>query len=109
MFKCYMRMTDLYPLFIGGPEMVIILAVLALILGGERVAQLAKSSGKAIGEFKQEQQKIQNEVDDVKQQVEEDVEDMQDEMNTVANEAEATINPTAEDGMNRGNSSNESN
>ena len=36
----------------AGPELLIILAVLVLLFGANKIPQLARSSGQAIGEFR---------------------------------------------------------
>jgi sec-independent protein translocase protein TatA len=39
---------------LGGPELLIILAVVLLLFGGSRLAGLGKSTGRALKEFKEE-------------------------------------------------------
>ncbi|WOQ18424.1 twin-arginine translocase TatA/TatE family subunit [Raineyella sp. W15-4] len=39
---------------LGGPELLIILAIVLLLFGGSRLAGLGKSTGRAIREFKEE-------------------------------------------------------
>ncbi|MEA5154541.1 twin-arginine translocase TatA/TatE family subunit [Raineyella sp.] len=39
---------------LGGPELLIILAIVLLMFGGTRLAGLGKSTGRAIREFKEE-------------------------------------------------------
>jgi sec-independent protein translocase protein TatA len=52
----------LTPLFMlpGGPEMFIILAIVVLLFGANKLPALARSSGQAMGEF----QKGRNEIED---------------------------------------------
>ncbi len=58
---------------IGMPEMFLILAIALIVIGPKKLPDLAKSLGRAIGEFKKtttefkETIKIDNELEDVKQ------------------------------------------
>ena len=37
---------------IGGPEILILLAVVALLFGAQRIPELARSLGRSVGEFR---------------------------------------------------------
>ena len=67
---------------IGMPEMILILAVALIVIGPKKLPDLAKSLGKAMGEFKKatselkESMQIDTELDDVKstfQEIEKDI------------------------------------
>lgn len=58
-------MVPLVPAFVGlpgGPEMIIILAIIVLLFGANKLPSLARSSGEAIGEFKKGREDIENEL-----------------------------------------------
>jgi sec-independent protein translocase protein TatA len=55
----------LIPAFVGipgGPEMLIILAIAILLFGANKLPDLARSSGQAMGEFKKGRQEIEEEI-----------------------------------------------
>lgn len=81
------------PLFIGlGPaELILIVAVLALLLGGSRLSSLAQSGGRAIGEYKKERQEIEQEITDVKTDIESDVSEVHDEIEEEVNDVQRDI------------------
>lgn len=46
----------------GGPEMIVILLVLVLLFGANKIPKLARSTGQAMGEFKKGRQEIEEEI-----------------------------------------------
>ncbi|MFD1567815.1 twin-arginine translocase TatA/TatE family subunit [Halolamina litorea] len=52
------------PLFAlpGGPELMIVLLVLVLLFGADRLPKLARSSGQAMGEFKRGREELEQEL-----------------------------------------------
>lgn len=54
-----------YPLFAipAGPELLIILAIIVLLFGANKLPDLARSSGQAIGEFKRGKQELEDEIE----------------------------------------------
>ncbi|OYR57415.1 hypothetical protein DJ83_16960 [Halorubrum ezzemoulense] len=46
----------------GGPEMLVILLIAVLLFGANKIPQLARSSGEAIGEFKKGREEIEEEL-----------------------------------------------
>ncbi|WP_436901362.1 Sec-independent protein translocase subunit TatA/TatB [Halovenus halobia] len=53
------------PAFIGVPggmELMIILAIVILLFGANKLPELARSSGQAIGEFRKGQEEIETEI-----------------------------------------------
>jgi sec-independent protein translocase protein TatA len=49
----------------GGPELLIILLIAILLFGASKVPKLARSSGKAIGEFKKGRQQVEEELEEL--------------------------------------------
>ena len=55
----------LVPAFVGVPggiEMVVILAIAVLLFGANKLPELARSSGQAMGEFKKGREEIETEI-----------------------------------------------
>ena len=70
----------------GGPEMLIILLVLVLLFGANKIPKLARSTGQAMGEFKKG-----------REEVEEELQQMQDEATGAVTGDDATATePTTE-------------
>ena len=46
----------------GGPEMLIILLVLVLLFGANKIPKLARSTGQAMGEFKKGREEVESEL-----------------------------------------------
>jgi len=58
------------PAFIGvpgGPELLIIFALVVLLFGASKLPSLARSSGQAIGEFQKGREEIEQEIRDATQ------------------------------------------
>jgi sec-independent protein translocase protein TatA len=49
----------------GGPELIIVLFVLVLLFGANKIPKLARSTGQAMGEFRKGRQEIEEELDEV--------------------------------------------
>jgi sec-independent protein translocase protein TatA len=49
----------------GGPEMIVILLVLVLLFGANKIPKLARSTGQAIGEFQKGRQQIEEELEEM--------------------------------------------
>ena len=61
-------MTSAIPLFGGlpvGPELLIILLVLVLLFGANKIPKLARSTGQAMGEFKKGREQVEEELKDM--------------------------------------------
>jgi sec-independent protein translocase protein TatA len=54
---------------IGFQELLVILVILLLLFGANKIPELAKGLGKAIGEFKKSVNEVKKEVEDVDKQV----------------------------------------
>lgn len=55
-------MTLLFGMIPGGPEMIIILLIVVLLFGANKLPQLARSSGQAIGEFRKGREEIEADI-----------------------------------------------
>jgi twin arginine-targeting protein translocase, TatA/E family len=52
----------LFPGVPGGPEVLIVLLVLVLLFGANKIPQLARSTGQAMGEFRRGREEIEEEI-----------------------------------------------
>lgn len=57
--------TPLFPGLPGGPELLIVLLVLVLLFGANKIPKLARSTGQAMGEFKRGRNEIEEELTDM--------------------------------------------
>ncbi len=67
-------MTSAIPLIGGipaGPELLIILLVLVLLFGANKIPKLARSTGQAMGEFKKGREQIEDELEEMQGEGEE--------------------------------------
>ncbi|MDZ7730693.1 MAG: twin-arginine translocase TatA/TatE family subunit [Natrialbaceae archaeon] len=62
---------DIAPLFIpgapGGPELLIILFIAILLFGANKIPQLARSTGEAMGEFQKGREKVETELEEMRE------------------------------------------
>jgi sec-independent protein translocase protein TatA len=70
----------LFPGIPGGPELLIVLLVLVLLFGANKIPKLARSTGQAMGEF----QRGRNEIEEELKQMENGDEDDEEEETTAA-------------------------
>jgi sec-independent protein translocase protein TatA len=54
--------TPLFPGIPGGPELLIVLLVLVLLFGANKIPKLARSTGQAMGEFQRGRNEIEEEL-----------------------------------------------
>ncbi|MFW5895911.1 MAG: Sec-independent protein translocase subunit TatA/TatB [archaeon] len=59
----------------GGPELIIILLVLVLLFGANKIPKLARSTGQAMGEFQKGREELNQELEDMKEPPETDSDD----------------------------------
>ena len=59
------NVTPLFGAIPGGPEMIVILLVLVLLFGANKIPKLARSTGQAMGEFKKGREQIEEELQDM--------------------------------------------
>lgn len=52
----------LFPGLPGGPELLIVLAVIVLLFGANKIPKLARSTGQAMGEFRRGREEIETEL-----------------------------------------------
>lgn len=57
--------TPLFPGLPGGPELLIVLLVLVLLFGANKIPKLARSTGQAMGEFKRGREEIEEELSEI--------------------------------------------
>jgi sec-independent protein translocase protein TatA len=61
-------MQGLFPLvpgLPGGPELIIVLFVLVLLFGANKIPKLARSTGQAMGEFRKGRQEVEEELEEI--------------------------------------------
>jgi sec-independent protein translocase protein TatA len=58
----YDSIVPLFPGLPGGPELLIVLFVLVLLFGANKIPKLARSTGQAMGEFKRGREEIEDEL-----------------------------------------------
>lgn len=74
------QITPLFPGIPGGPELLIVLLVLVLLFGANKIPKLARSTGQAMGEF----QRGRNEIEEELKQMESTDDDDEDEEATAS-------------------------
>ncbi|MCO8267569.1 twin-arginine translocase TatA/TatE family subunit [Haloferax sp. AB510] len=85
-------MLDSIPLFPGlpgGPELLIVLLIIVLLFGANKLPQLARSSGQAMGEFRRGREEIEEELKKGAEEGEDDDDEDETEAEAEATEAEA--------------------
>ena len=60
-----MAIVPLFPGMPGGPELLIVLFVLVLLFGANKIPKLARSTGQAMGEFKRGREEIEDELQEM--------------------------------------------
>ncbi|WP_299268282.1 twin-arginine translocase TatA/TatE family subunit [Halorientalis sp.] len=88
-------MTGLFPLVVpgmpGGPELLVILLIAILLFGANKIPELARSSGQAIGEFQKGREEIEEELEEMQSP---DVED--DAGGSVGSEVDSNVESTGD-------------
>jgi sec-independent protein translocase protein TatA len=56
----------LFPGLPGGPELIVVLLIVVLLFGANKLPKLARSSGQAMGEFKKGREEIEEELQDMR-------------------------------------------
>jgi len=51
----------------GATELMLLLGIAALVFGVDRVTKVARSSGKAVGEYRKERERLEEELDAVEE------------------------------------------
>jgi sec-independent protein translocase protein TatA len=68
-----MLSTPLFGAIPGGPEMLIILLIVVLLFGANKLPKLARSTGQAMGEFQKGRQQIEDELEEMEEETKEAV------------------------------------
>lgn len=77
---------------IGMPEMILILAIALIIIGPKKLPDLAKSLGRAIGEFKRATSEFKDTID-----IDNDLKEIKDTVEDTADDIKNVINVNVED------------
>ena len=87
-------MTSAIPLFGGlpvGPELLIILLVLVLLFGANKIPKLARSTGQAMGEFRKGREQVEEELKDMQDgETDSTVDDEDDDLEDLETEKETS-------------------
>lgn len=59
---------------LGPTELIIVLVIILVLFGGDKLPELARSLGKGVREFNKEKQKIQEQYDETKEAIDVDTE-----------------------------------
>ena len=62
----FQTIVPLFPGIPGGPELLVILLIAVLLFGANKIPQLARSSGEALGEFKKGREEVEQELDEMR-------------------------------------------
>lgn len=77
----------------GGIEVVLILLVLVLLFGAQRIPRLARAVGSSIGEFQKGRQELENELEDVQNDVQQEAKVVEDEFESAKQDISGSSNP----------------
>ncbi|OTF02130.1 twin-arginine translocase TatA/TatE family subunit [Halorubrum sp. SD612] len=74
----------------AGPELLIILLVLVLLFGANKIPKLARSTGQAMGEFRKGREQVEEELKDMQdgEQADSTLDDEDDELDDLETETE---------------------
>ncbi|SDX55808.1 twin-arginine translocase TatA/TatE family subunit [Halobellus clavatus] len=70
----YGSVTPLFPGLPGGPEVLVVLLILVLLFGANKIPKLARSTGQAMGEFRRGREEIEEELSQMDDEEEEESE-----------------------------------
>jgi sec-independent protein translocase protein TatA len=63
-------MLDIFVLFgglPGGPELIVILLIIVLLFGAQKLPKLARSTGEAMGEFQKGREEVEQELEEMRE------------------------------------------
>ncbi|WP_280537964.1 twin-arginine translocase TatA/TatE family subunit [Halopenitus sp. POP-27] len=80
-----------------GPELLIILLVLVLLFGANKIPKLARSTGQAMGEFKKGREEIEEELNEMQDDEDETTTDGSTDTDTSADETSTETSSNATD------------
>lgn len=90
-------MSQLTPLFGPiGPEIIVILLIIILLFGANKIPKLARSSGEAIGEFRKGREEIEEELKKGTEPVREAKEDVGEVGMEIQDEVDESVNESTE-------------
>ncbi len=72
-----MATATIFPMFIGGlgpVELGVIFLIAVLLFGANKIPQLARSTGEAMGEFKKGREEVERELEEIRDMAEEEME-----------------------------------
>jgi sec-independent protein translocase protein TatA len=72
------NLIPLFPGIPGGPELLIVLLVLVLLFGANKIPKLARSTGQAMGEFQRGRNEIEEELQEMEDGAKQEAEDLVD-------------------------------
>ncbi|UIO98510.1 twin-arginine translocase TatA/TatE family subunit [Halobaculum sp. CBA1158] len=79
----------------GGPEMLIILLVLVLLFGANKIPKLARSTGQAMGEFKKGREQVEEELQEMQEgELDEDDEEFVADADSTVADTDSTVAET---------------
>ena len=71
------------------PELIVILVIIVILFGADKIPKLARSGGEALGEFKKGKQELEKELEEEKEQANDDDEAESDETTKQPEEKDA--------------------
>ena len=80
-----------------GPEILIIVALLVLLFGADRIPTVANSVGKSLGTVTNEKKKVEAELNEAKQDLSEPIEETKEEFNEAQQDLSEPIEETKEE------------
>ena len=84
----FQTIVPLFPGIPGGPELLVILLIAVLLFGANKIPQLARSSGEALGEFKKGREEVEQELEELREGKEADAVDAEPETESRSREAD---------------------
>jgi sec-independent protein translocase protein TatA len=86
--------TPLFPGLPGGPEVLVVLLILVLLFGANKIPKLARSTGQAMGEFKRGREEIEDELEELEGNDEDDEVVAEDDADSEASTSSSTTTET---------------
>ena len=86
----------LFPGIPGGPELLVILFIAVLLFGANKIPELARSSGEAIGEFQKGREEVEQELEEMRESASVDAEDLAPDADELTGGSEETRDRSSE-------------
>jgi sec-independent protein translocase protein TatA len=74
-----------------GPEILVIVGILVLLFGANRIPDLARAVGESLGAFKKGRQEVEEELQEVQEETKEVTSEAKDELNEAKTEVEEAV------------------